>query len=160
MAGQSTSALEVIRAATGRAAFIDGGSTVTPTLERLRGWALLQGGDAEGAEGTWLATLAAARGRRDRFETALTLDGLVTLYGSQDRELAHLAEERDGLMGQLGIIRMPRVPTTDPRPRRASGQRKLSEGDRPVPLVTSRVGVYLSVVSAWCRPCRPTGTAF
>ena len=120
MAGQSTSALEVIHVATRRAASIDGGSTVTPMLERLRGWALVQDGDAEGAEETWLAMLAAARGRRDRFETALDAGwarDLVWIPGGRGRASGSGARRPDASARHRSAATSAE---DHPRPRRAS----------------------------------------
>ena len=84
--------------------------SIVPLLHRIRGWALVQTGDVEGAQAALQASLATAREQDAKAEIALALDGLVKLDqylgGATSPELV---AERDLMLDRLGIEAVPHM---------------------------------------------------
>jgi hypothetical protein len=76
-----------------------------PVVHYVLGVALAQMGDLAAADDSLSAALAEARECELPFETLLALDALVTLDGSPARR-----EERDRLLAQLDVVRLPAPP--------------------------------------------------
>ncbi len=111
LAGESAQALQTIEAASARASATDGGSLVIPTLLRLRGLAFLEMGRFEAAEESLAEALGEARRRHDHYETALGLDGLISLRNVLGRTTESLADERRRLFDMLKIVEPPPLPS-------------------------------------------------
>jgi class 3 adenylate cyclase/tetratricopeptide (TPR) repeat protein len=80
-----------------------------PLVHYVAGVALAQMGDLGGAAGSLTASLAAARECELPFETLLALDALEALGSSARRR-----RERDALLAQLDIVRLPAPPVARP----------------------------------------------
>ena len=80
-----------------------------PLLHHVAGGALAQMGETGPAADAFMAALDAARASELPFETALALDGLESLDPSPARRA-----ERDALLAQLDIVRLPRPPLARP----------------------------------------------
>jgi tetratricopeptide (TPR) repeat protein len=80
-------------------------------LERVRGGALLQGGDLAGARECLEESLRIAREASVDYEAALTLELLAAVTrheGAADAVDDHLAESR-AILTRLGVVRTPRI---------------------------------------------------
>jgi len=109
--GDGASALDGAAAASARARTIDGVTVQTPTLERIRGYALMQLGRLEAAEGALNESLRAARARNAGYEVALTLRGfmdLARLRGSTVDE--EMAREAGDILERVGVVSIPNIP--------------------------------------------------
>lgn len=111
LSGAGVDALAAIDAAEALAAVTEGGSTVMLSLQRLRGLALLATGQLDAAEASLNLALKGARRRNDRYETALALDGLVSLRRVQGRDAEGLDDQRQRLFEALQIVQAPRIPS-------------------------------------------------
>ena len=110
-AGRTESALELANATLARAEKAKGVAMVTPLLARVRGFALMQQGDPEGAFKAFVTSIGAARARRDLFEVLLTLLAMCEL----DRvdgvpSASEVVTERDALLSSLKIRTPPSQP--------------------------------------------------
>ena len=115
-AGDGAAALVVAERTLARAVAAEGVAMVMPLLERVRGEALVLGGETDRARSAFEASLAAARSRRDRFEVTLTLLALIRL----DRHLGAepptaLLAESESLLASLKVRAVPAVPSPAPR---------------------------------------------
>jgi class 3 adenylate cyclase/tetratricopeptide (TPR) repeat protein len=82
--------------------------SIIPLLHRIRGWALAQTADLDGAQTAFQASLARARELDAKAEIALALDALVKLAEHLDDGSAPaLVTERDMMFGTLGIEAVP-----------------------------------------------------
>jgi hypothetical protein len=82
-----------------------------PAVNRIRGYALAQQGEADQARAIFEANVATARQRAARYEEALSLDALIRFDGQLDRpEDTSAATARDALFGQLGLVAVPEFP--------------------------------------------------
>lgn len=89
----------------------DAVARLTPQLHRVRGYAMLLSADAFGAREAFEASLGAARGRKDLFETALTLNALSDLDRLEGVEPPQeLVDESRAVAAQLRIRALPVVP--------------------------------------------------
>jgi tetratricopeptide (TPR) repeat protein len=89
-----------------------------PLIERIRGYALLQLGELDGAREAFEDSLASARAQDADFEVAMTLDAFVRLdlpgHGEPD---AGVEAERDEILRRLGVVQVPEFPPATPRAR-------------------------------------------
>ncbi len=88
-----------------------GVAKVVPLLERVRGYALYQQGNRDGAREALEASLAAARTRRDLFEVTLTLLALTELDRLEGVEpRAEIVAESRTLLSSLKVRTVPATP--------------------------------------------------
>ena len=109
--GASEAALALVDEATDLARTTDGGSVFLPSLERLRGWALLQLGRIAEADALQQRVLDDAARRRDHYEHALALDALIAARSLADEPTQELVTERASLTKKLGIVTIPSFPS-------------------------------------------------
>jgi class 3 adenylate cyclase/tetratricopeptide (TPR) repeat protein len=109
MQGRSDEAVELATVCLQRTAAA-GGAIQDPMLHRIRGYARLQRGDADAADGDFDASLGAARERHARYEVALTLDALARAADWRGTPNAEARREADGLLSSLGVVSLPIVP--------------------------------------------------
>jgi hypothetical protein len=84
---------------------------LAPHLHRVRGYAMLVGGDPFGAREAFDASLDVARARNDRYEVALTLNALVELDRLEGVDApAEMVEESRAILAQLKVRALPPVP--------------------------------------------------
>jgi class 3 adenylate cyclase/tetratricopeptide (TPR) repeat protein len=82
-----------------------------PAVNRIRGYALAQRGEADQARAVFEASVRTARERAARYEEALSLDALIRFDGHLDRPAdASATTARDALFGQLGLVTVPEFP--------------------------------------------------
>lgn len=94
------------------------GDIATPLLQRVRGYALAQTGDLEGARQAFDESLSIGRARGDDYEVALTLQGLTWLARMEGLPAPEdFGAEAAGILGRLGVTVVPMVPA--PRARAA-----------------------------------------
>jgi predicted ATPase/class 3 adenylate cyclase len=110
-AGEAEEASAAIDEAVQLARSTDGGSVFIPTLERLRGWALLQMGRTGEATAILERALADAERRGDHFEYALTLDALIAVRAIGRQPTRDLERERSLATKKLGILTIPSFPS-------------------------------------------------
>jgi len=79
------------------------------TLERVAAFSLAQRGELEAARERLARAADLARKAEGSYELAIILDGLVRLGGA-DAHDGDMAAERDAIMGNLGIVRLPEPP--------------------------------------------------
>ena len=82
-------------------------------LERVRGGALLQAGDLAGARECLEQSLRIARAAGASYEAALSLELLAAVAraeGAPD-EAATLVAESGAALAQLGVVRVPELPS-------------------------------------------------
>ena len=115
--GESAAALELATDALRRAEETEGASVVAAQLHRVRGWALMQMGELEGAYEALDESLREAQlrdvnfGQRSSdYELVLTLDALVRLAQLRHQPSEELETEREALIGRLGVVAMPTPP--------------------------------------------------
>ncbi len=110
--GDADAALELAERALSRAASSNAVARVAPLLERVRGEALLQRGDVDGARHAFAASLAAGRTRHDRFEVALALLALIRLDQFEGAEPSpDVVGESRSLLASLKVRSVPNVPS-------------------------------------------------
>ena len=97
----------------------------TALLHRVRGFALAQLGDEDGAAHAFHASLREAEERGNRYELAVTLHALDALPRSAPARRAGGLRRRDALLAQLGVVALPAPPLSaawrDRRPAAAPG---------------------------------------
>jgi predicted ATPase/class 3 adenylate cyclase len=82
-----------------------------PAVNRIRGYALAQRGEADQARAIFEANVRTARERASRYEEALSLDALIRFDGHLGRPADTSATTaRDALFGQLGLVTVPEFP--------------------------------------------------
>jgi tetratricopeptide (TPR) repeat protein len=85
---------------------VNGGGDAAALAARIRALALAELGEVDGARAAFADSVGAARASGSDFEAAAALDGLAAL--AEDPEAAAaLRTERDGLLGRLGVRRLP-----------------------------------------------------
>jgi predicted ATPase/class 3 adenylate cyclase len=108
---QPDEALAIVHAALERQDVGEAIGMATPPLERVRGYALTQSGDLEGARAAFELSLRAARERGDDYEVGLALCALVRLDGVEGRPAPpDLETEARSILHRLGIERVPEIP--------------------------------------------------
>jgi class 3 adenylate cyclase/tetratricopeptide (TPR) repeat protein len=90
---------------------MSGTTLLQAPLERLRGYALLQAGDPEGAQRCLEESLSLGRSAGAEYEVALTLEALarLALAGGRPSAADYLAEARC-IFERLGVVSTPRIP--------------------------------------------------
>lgn len=84
---------------------------LAPHLNRVRGYAMLVGGDPFGAREAFDASLDVARARNDRFEVALTLNALVELDRLEGVDAPQeMVDESRAILAALKVRALPPVP--------------------------------------------------
>jgi tetratricopeptide (TPR) repeat protein len=120
LAGHYEDAFDTARATLEQAAPGDVGPHLRAWLERLRGWALLSAGDADGARAFLNEALRIARDVGADYEAALTLAVLASLerWAGDAAGAATLAAEAEVLFARLGVVATPDVqqPGRPPHP--------------------------------------------
>jgi tetratricopeptide (TPR) repeat protein len=106
LAGEHREALEIAIALRAEIEGAQAGKTLAATLERVIGYALVQGRRKEEAEEHFERSLEIARGLDADFEIALTLKAMADtgLAG------ANVAAEAQAILERLGVVSVPRVP--------------------------------------------------
>jgi len=112
--GRADAALDLAERALTRARAIESVYMLLPTLERIRGTALMLLGRLDEAETALTAGLEEARTKGADFETSLLLDALAALRVLQGRQEPDLASERDSIYRRLGIVNPPVTPIPAP----------------------------------------------
>ncbi len=109
--GEPARALSAASELSARAQAEGGVAVLTPQLERVRGYALVQLGDGSGARDAFERSLAAARARGADYEAALTLQALIRLglFGGRPAP-GDALEESGAILDRLGVIAVPAVP--------------------------------------------------
>ncbi len=108
--GQPAVGLELASATLARARTVKGAVKTTSLLERVRGHALLQLSDFGGARQAYVASLAAARGRKDLLETSLSLNALIDLDRMENvQPPAEIVAESTELTSMLKIRTVERT---------------------------------------------------
>lgn len=109
--GKGAAALDLVSESLRRARSEEGSATHAPLLHRVRGYALMQVGDLEGAAEALESSLRLARAMDAGHEVATTLQAFAELRRlrglppSPDEE-----EESRDLFTRLGVVAVPRVP--------------------------------------------------
>ncbi|HLX20281.1 MAG TPA: tetratricopeptide repeat protein [Gaiellaceae bacterium] len=92
-----------------RARSYEGIFALIPTLQRVRGLALMELGRLAEASDALTEALARARDCAAEYEIALVLDALAALAGSRGGETTVIERERDEILGRLKVVRIPGV---------------------------------------------------
>jgi tetratricopeptide (TPR) repeat protein len=110
--GEPRKALELADDALARASrSADEGGMIVPHLERVRGYALVQLGDAGPALEAWDASLAAARERGQRFELMLTVHAVLRAADARGEDPpSKLRAEAEEILRSLRIVAVPAIP--------------------------------------------------
>ena len=87
-----------------------GGSVQHALVYRVRGYALMQRGDLDGAAEALEQSLAVARGADETYELALTLEACACLAELREEDGSDQARESKGLLARLGVVSIPEVP--------------------------------------------------
>jgi len=108
--GQPAVGLELASGALARAHTLKGAVKATSLLERVRGHALLHLSDFGGARQAYVASLVAARGRKDLLETSLSLKALIDLDRMENAQPpAEIVAESTELTSMLKIRTVERT---------------------------------------------------
>jgi tetratricopeptide (TPR) repeat protein len=111
-AGDADAALALVDDACELAKSTDGGSVLLPSLERLRGWALLQLDRTQEAAAVLDRVIADATRRGDKHEEALALDALIATRSDGGESTRELERRQAALKKKLGIVTIPSFPST------------------------------------------------
>ena len=108
--GAAGEALALVARTLARAETFEGIFVLVPTLERIRGQALMQLGRLEEARVALGESIR--RGRLDDadFEVALALDSLAALGRLEGKPTRAVERERDEIFGRLGVVATPEIP--------------------------------------------------
>ena len=87
-----------------------GGSLYDALVHRIRGFALAQRGDLDGADEAFSESLRLAREAEETYELALTLEAIGRLKGLQGQDGSAEAGEARGLLARLGVVSTPQIP--------------------------------------------------
>jgi ATP/maltotriose-dependent transcriptional regulator MalT len=82
-------------------------------LHRLRGYALMQSGDLEGAEEAIETSLEIARAADAVYELAQSLEARARLHARRGIDGAADEEEARTLLSRLGVISQPKIPLSE-----------------------------------------------
>ena len=117
--GESNAALDLATETLSRVRSSDGVSPVAPLLERVRGYALAQLGDLEGAKAAIAESLRAGRARGADHEVVQTLHAIVRLaLIEQEPADPEVDAEIRALLERLHIVAIPVVPLLTHEPSR------------------------------------------
>jgi hypothetical protein len=109
--GESNEALELATETLSRLRSSDGVSPDAPLLHRVRGYALAQLGDLEGAKAGFAESLRAGRARGADHEVALTLHAIVRVALIEGETVdPEVDAEIRALLERLHIVAVPVVP--------------------------------------------------
>ena len=109
--GDAEGALALVDEILGRENAAEAIERLAPHLHRVRGYAMLVGGDPFGAREAFDASLAIARERAERFEIALTLNALIALDGLEGVESPkEVVDESRSILASLKVRALPPVP--------------------------------------------------
>jgi class 3 adenylate cyclase/tetratricopeptide (TPR) repeat protein len=115
LGGDSAAALRLTASTLDRAAKTEGTAALQAMLHRLLGYALLQAGEPDQAQGHLQESLRLARSVAAQYEVALTLQALADLGRVVDGDAPEVyAAEGAAALEELGVVSTPRVPL--PRP--------------------------------------------
>jgi class 3 adenylate cyclase/tetratricopeptide (TPR) repeat protein len=87
-----------------------GGSLQHALVHRLRGYALMQQGDLDGAAGALEESLKVARSADETYELAVTLEASARLAELRGDDGSAQAKESKGLLARLGVVSTPEIP--------------------------------------------------
>jgi class 3 adenylate cyclase/tetratricopeptide (TPR) repeat protein len=110
LAGDSTEALHQADETLVAIEQSGGGSLQHALVHRLRGYALMQLADLDGAADALEQSLAVARGANETYELALTLEACARLAELRGEDGSAQAKESMGLLARLGVVSTPEVP--------------------------------------------------
>ncbi len=109
--GRPAEAIALADELEGRIDSTEGGGLLTTAIPRVRGWAMLQQGDASAATQEFRSAVDSAMSKRDDFQTVLALDGLLAATVDDTEDRTKLETQRQALIETLGIVRTPSIPT-------------------------------------------------
>jgi hypothetical protein len=82
-----------------------------PLLNRVRAYALMQGGRLDEARAALQESLAAGRARQADYEIGVTLRAMVELAGTSGEAIdAAVAAESREILDRMGVVAIPEVP--------------------------------------------------
>jgi class 3 adenylate cyclase/tetratricopeptide (TPR) repeat protein len=110
LAGESTEALYQADETLKAIEQTGGGSLQHALVHRLRGYALMQQGDLEGAGEALEESLKVARSADETYELALTLEASARLAELRGEDGSAEAKESKGLLARLGVVSTPEIP--------------------------------------------------
>jgi tetratricopeptide (TPR) repeat protein len=110
LAEDATDALAQADAALTAIAEAAGGSLHHAFVHRVRGFALAQRGDLDGASDAFAESLELARDAEENYELALTLEAVGRLKELRGEDGSAEAGEARGLLARLGVVSTPTVP--------------------------------------------------
>jgi class 3 adenylate cyclase/tetratricopeptide (TPR) repeat protein len=108
--GAAADALEQVERTLARARTFDGIFALVPTLERVRGLALMQLGRPEEARAALTDSLDRARLDTADYDVALALDSLAALGRLTGEPASAFERERDAIFRRLGVVASPELP--------------------------------------------------
>ena len=108
--GAAADALDRVETTLARAKTFDGIFVLVPTLQRVRGLALMQLGRLEEARQAFAESLDRARLDSADYDAALALDSLVALRRLAGEATRKIERERDAVYRQLGVVATPEIP--------------------------------------------------
>jgi tetratricopeptide (TPR) repeat protein len=109
--GNTDAALKIVRDMLGRASSSVGVGRVVSLIERVQAHALVLKGDLRGARDALNASLTAARGRKDLFESTLTMLSLIALDRHEGIEPPlEMVDESRSLLASLKVRAAPPIP--------------------------------------------------
>ena len=109
--GDPEGALAMVADVLGRAGASEAIERLAPHLHRVRGYAMLVGGDPFGAREAFDTSLDVARARNDRFEVALTLNALIELDRLEGVDAPQdVVDESRAILAALKVRALPPVP--------------------------------------------------
>lgn len=112
LAGDAVWALQQCGGIISRLEVEEGVNVLTPLLDRLLGYALLQAGDLDAAADSFRAGIASARERGAEHDVALSLQGLARVSRLRGEPLPDLEREAGEIFDRLGICGVPAFPVT------------------------------------------------
>lgn len=108
--GRSEDVRKLCQDIKGRLEEEDGVHVLTPIMERLRGYALAQQGDLDGAWDAFLLGVAAGQDRGADQEVALSLQGLARVALRRGDDATPMQVESGQILARLGIDAVPAFP--------------------------------------------------
>jgi class 3 adenylate cyclase/tetratricopeptide (TPR) repeat protein len=109
LAGDLADALAATDAALAAIAQTAGGSLYDAFVHRIRGFALAQRGNLDGASEAFAESLRLARDAEETYELALTLEAIGRLKELRGEDGSAEAGEARGLLARLGVVSTPDV---------------------------------------------------
>ena len=87
-----------------------GGAGLGPMVHRLRGYALMQTGDLDGASAAIDESVRAARETGESYELALSLEARVRLASLRNTSAPEAEKESVAILERLGVVARPEIP--------------------------------------------------